>query len=248
MTKTVLITGGSRGIGEATAELAAAAGWRVVITYRAEVDRARAVVERLQAKGAEISAYHADVADAASVSMLFSQIAEEVGPLHAVVANAGQIAKRMKLVDMAPERMDQLLRVNVLGALLTAQGAAKAMGKSFGGTGGALVLISSAAARLGSGNEFVDYAASKGAIDTLVTGLATELGPDGIRVNGIRPGLIETEMQAASGWPERATALAANVPLGRSGTAEEVAEGIVWLLSDAARYVNGANIDITGGR
>jgi NAD(P)-dependent dehydrogenase (short-subunit alcohol dehydrogenase family) len=168
--------------------------------------------------------------------------------LTAVIANAGIIAPTAKLADMSAERMRRIFEVNTLGAFLTAREAARRMSKSLGGTGGSIVLMSSAAARLGSPNLYIDYAASKGAIDTLTLGLAKELGPEGVRVNAIRPGLIDTEIHASGGEPDRAHVLGATAPLGRPGSAEEIAEAAIWLISDAASYVTGALLDVAGGR
>jgi NAD(P)-dependent dehydrogenase (short-subunit alcohol dehydrogenase family) len=189
-----------------------------------------------------------DVAAEADVIAMFEAATRALGPLTAVIANAGIIAPTAKLAEMSAERMRQIFEVNVLGAFLTAREAARRMSKSLGGAGGSIVLISSAAARLGSPDLYVDYAASKGAIDTLTLGLSKELGPDGVRVNAIRPGLVVTEIHASGGEPDRARVLGASAPLGRPGEPGEIAEAAVWLISDAASYVTGAILDVAGGR
>lgn len=241
--KRLLITGGGRGIGAATARLSGARGWRVAINYRADAAAAEATAAATRAGGGEAMLVQGDVADAADVARVVDAAEAAFGGLDAVIVNAGMLAARMRLEDMTPERIRRIIDVNVTGALLTAREAARRLP-----SGGSITLLSSAAARIGGAGEFVDYAASKGAIDTLARGLSAELGPRGVRVNAVRPGLIETDMQSDTGWPERATALAENVPLRRSGSAEEVAESIVWLTSDAASYVSGAVLDVTGGR
>ncbi len=179
---------------------------------------------------------------------MFDAATRALGPLSAVVANAGVAAPVARLADMSGERLRRMLEVNVLGALLTAREAARRMSQSAGGLGGSIVLISSTASRLGAPNTYVDYAASKGAVDTLTIGLAKELGPEGVRVNAVRPGLIETEIHLATGEPDRALTLGRSTPLGRPGTPEEVAEAALWLMSDAASYVTGAILDVAGGR
>jgi NAD(P)-dependent dehydrogenase (short-subunit alcohol dehydrogenase family) len=179
---------------------------------------------------------------------MFDAATHALGALTEVIASAGIVAPTARLADMSAERMRHIFEVNVLGAFLTAREAARRMSKSFGGAGGSIVLMSSAASRLGSPNLYVDYAASKGAIDTLALGLSKELGPEGVRVNAIRPGLIDTEIHASGGAPDRARVLGATAPLGRPGAAEEIAEAAIWLISDAASYVTGALLDVAGGR
>jgi NAD(P)-dependent dehydrogenase (short-subunit alcohol dehydrogenase family) len=198
--------------------------------------------------GAKAVAIQGDVAEEGQVVDMFEAATAALGPLDGCVVNAGIVAPNARLIDMSAERMRRVFEVNVLGAYVTAREAARRMMKSQGGAGGAIVLLSSAAARLGSPDLYVDYAGSKGAIDTLTVGLARELGLQGVRVNAVRPGLIDTEIHASGGRPDRAAVLGAQTPLGRAGTADEVAETIVWLLSDASSYVTGALIDVAGGR
>jgi NAD(P)-dependent dehydrogenase (short-subunit alcohol dehydrogenase family) len=246
--KTILITGASRGIGRAAALLAGQRGWAVGVNYRADRAAAASAVAEIERLGARAVALRADVASEADVVAMFEAAVEALGPLDGVVVNAGIVAPTAKLVDMSVERMRRVFEVNTLGAYICAREAARRMAKSRGGRGGSIVLVSSAAARLGSPALYVDYAGSKGAIDTLTLGLSKELGPEGVRVNAIRPGLIETDIHASGGEPERARTLGATAPMGRAGTANEIAEAIVWLLSDAASYVTGALLDVAGGR
>lgn len=248
MCKVVLITGASRGIGRATALLAARQGWSVGVNYREDAHAAADVVQAIARSGGRAVALRGDVAVEADVVGMFDAAIRALGPLSAVVANAGVVAPAARLVDMSAERMRKVFEVNALGTFLTAREAARRMSESAGGSGGSIVLISSAASRLGSPGLYVDYAGSKGAVDTLALGLSKELGPEGVRVNAIRPGLIETEIHAESGDPDRARAVGRSTPLGRPGTAEEIAEAVMWLMSDAASYVTGAILDVAGGR
>lgn len=248
MSKVVLVTGGSRGIGRAVALLAARRGWSVGVNYREDAHAADDVVQSISGMGGRAVALKGDVAVEADVVGMFDAAIHALGPLSAVVANAGVVAPAGRLVDMSAERMRRVFDVNVLGTFLTAREAARRMSESAGGSGGSIILVSSAASRLGSPNLYVDYAGSKGAIDTLALGLSRELGPEGVRVNAVRPGLIETEIYADSGDPDRARSLGRSTPLGRPGTAEEIAEAVVWLMSDAASYVAGAILDVAGGR
>lgn len=248
MPKAVLITGGSRGIGRAIALLAAGRGWSVGVNYRQDAHAAAEVVEAIAKAGGRAVALKGDVAIEADVIAMFEAATSALGSMTGVVANAGIVAPPARLADMSAERMRRMFEVNVLGAYLTAREAVRRMADSADGAGGSIVLISSAAARLGSPNLYVDYAGSKGAIDTLTLGLSKELGPEGIRVNAIRPGLIETEIHASGGEPDRARTLGRTAPLGRPGRPEEVAEAAVWLMSEAASYVTGAILDVAGGR
>jgi len=248
MTKAVLITGGSRGIGRATARLLGAQGWSVGVNYAQNLAAARETVADVERAGGQALAIAGDVASEADVIAMFDALQQKFGRLDALVNNAGIVAPSSQLADMDLARLKRMFDVNVLGAYLCAREAARRMSTARGGAGGVIVNISSAAARLGSPNEYIDYAGSKGAVDTLTIGLAKELGPQGVRVNAVRPGLIDTDIHASGGKPERAAQLGATTPLGRPGSADEVAESIVWLLSDAASYVTGALLDVTGGR
>jgi NAD(P)-dependent dehydrogenase (short-subunit alcohol dehydrogenase family) len=246
--QTVLITGASRGIGRATALLAAARGWPVVINYRSDERAAADTAAEAQRRGTRAMTVRADVSVEAEVVTLFERAQAALGPLEGVVINAGIVAEGMRLADMSAERLQRIFQVNVMGAYLCARAAARMLSRSRGGNGGSIVLVSSGAARLGSPGQYVDYAGSKAALDTLAIGLAKELGSEGVRVNAVRPGLIETEIHASSGDPDRARKLGATTPLGRAGKPEEIAEAIVWLLSDAASYVTGSILDVAGGR
>lgn len=246
MSKTILVTGGSRGIGRATALKAAQLGWPVAVNYVRDADAAAEVVKEAVGAGVRAAAIQGDVAAEADVIRMFAQAAEALGPLDGVVVNAGIVAPASKLADMSVERLRRMLEVNVLGAYLCAREAARHLTAT--GKGGSIVIVSSVAARLGSPGEYVDYAGSKGATDSLVLGLSKELGPDGVRVNAVRPGLIETEIHASGGYATRAFDLGSKTPLGRAGTADEVAEAITWLLSDASSYVTGSLLDVAGGR
>ena len=247
MSKTLLITGASRGIGRATALLAAERGWRVGINYRADRAAAEALVARIVEAGGEALVLQGDVANEAEVLRLFEAM-DRFGPLHGLVVNAGIVAPPLPLLEMSGERLRRMFEVNVLGSYLTAREGARRMARSRGGAGGAMVLVSSVAASLGAPFEYVDYAGAKGALDVLTRGLAKELGGEGVRVNAVRPGLIDTEIHASGGQPDRAERLGKATPMGRPGTAEEVAEAILWLLDDAASYVTGSLLDIAGGR
>jgi NAD(P)-dependent dehydrogenase (short-subunit alcohol dehydrogenase family) len=248
MNKVLLVTGGSRGIGAATAVLAARQGWAVVVNYSARGDEAQAVVDQIAAEGGRAMALRADVADEAQVLALFEQIDRQWGRVSGLVNNAGVVDVAARLDQMTWARWRRMFDINVLGSLLCAREAVRRMSTRHGGQGGSIVNISSAASRLGSPAQYLDYAAAKGAIDTMTIGLAKEVGAEGIRVNAVRPGLIETEIHASGGLPNRVRDLAHQVPMQRGGRAEEVAQAVVWLLSDAASYTTMALMDVTGGR
>ncbi len=247
MAGVLVVTGGSRGIGAATALLAARRGWDVLLTYRSRAEEAEAVVARCVAAGARAAALRADVATEADVVGAFAA-ARELGMVTGVVNNAAIVDRLARVEDLSAERLQRMFTVNITGAFLCAREAVRVMARSRGGTGGAIVNVSSRAAVLGGAGSYVDYAASKGAIDVLTVGLAAEVASEGIRVNGVRPGLIETELHADTGLPDRVARLSPTVPMGRGGTADEVAAAIVWLLSDEASYVTGATLDVSGGR
>ncbi|EMC92395.1 hypothetical protein BAUCODRAFT_126379 [Baudoinia panamericana UAMH 10762] len=245
----VLITGGSRGIGRATALLAGSRGWNVGINYATNASAAESAIADVQKAGGKAIAIKGDVTNEKDVIQLFDAMENAFGPTNGVVINAGVTAQSMALADMTVERLRLVFDTNVLGAYLCAREAARRLpGASKEDCYSSIVLVSSAAARLGSPNEFVDYAGSKGAIDTLNVGLSKELGPKHVRVNAVRPGIIDTEIHASAGDPDRLGRLGKQTPLGRPGGADEVAEAIVWLLSPASSYVTGTNIDVTGGR
>lgn len=243
----MLVTGGSRGIGAATCRMAAAAGWDVAVNYARDRAAAEAVVADIGGFGRRGVAVQGDVADEGEVRAMYDA-AETLGPVTAVIVNAAILGRVATLAEMTLDRLRRTVEVNMLGALLTAREAARRMPTTNGGPGGAIVIVSSAAARIGSPNEFVDYAATKGGTDSMTIGLAKELGPGGVRVNAVRPGLIETEIHASAGAPDRIERFVGGVPMGRSGGADEVAKAILWLASDGASYINGALVDVTGGR
>ncbi len=247
MSDVVLITGGGRGIGAATAVLLAERGYAVCLTYREQQAPAAVVAAQCMAHGVPVRSVRADVCREDDILRAFDAAAE-LGTLTALVNNAGIVAPQSRVEDVTVNRIRELFAVNVIGAFLCAREAVRGMSTRNGGTGGAIVNISSRAAVLGSPGEYVDYAASKGAIDTLTTGLAREVADEGIRVNAVRPGLIETDIHAAAGEPGRVRRLEGSVPLGRGGRAEEVAAAIAWLLSAEASYVTGAFLDVGGGR
>lgn len=246
--KTILITGASRGIGRETALLAAARGWSVGVNYAINRTAADEVVALVHAAGGEAVAVQGDVAEEADVLAMFAATQQALGPLDGVVVNAGIVGPASSLMDMSVERMRRMFEVNTLGAYLCAREAARALAHSRGGKGGSIVLVSSVAARLGSPFEYVDYAGSKAAVDTLALGLAKELAQDGVRVNSVRPGITVTDIHASGGQPDRATRVGSTTPMGRAGEAAEIAEAIVWMLSDAASYTSGAILDVSGAR
>jgi NAD(P)-dependent dehydrogenase (short-subunit alcohol dehydrogenase family) len=248
MTRTILITGASRGIGRAVAIQCGKRGWSVGVNYAGNEKAAADTVKAVEAAGGKAVAIQGDVAVEKDVIAMFDTTTKAFGAITGVVNNAGIVAPASKVADMSVERLTRMFAVNVTGAYLVAREAARRMGTDRGHAGGSLVNLSSAAARLGSPNEYVDYAGSKGAIDTMTIGLSKELAPAGIRVNAIRPGLIDTEIHASGGEPDRAFRLSVNVPLARPGTADEVANAVLWLLSDESSYVTGAILDVSGGR
>ncbi len=246
--KTMFITGGGRGIGAATARLAARAGYDVAIGYRARIEEARATAESVRECGRRALLLGGEISDETTVVGWFERIGAEWGRLDCLVNNAGVVAPQARLESFTAARVARVLEVNVLGALLCARQAVRHMSTARGGAGGSVVNVSSMASLLGSPGEYIDYAASKGALDTLTIGLAKEVAREGIRVNGVRPGLIETELHADSGEPDRVARLASTIPLGRGGKAEEVAKTILWLASDEASYVTGTLLNCSGGR
>jgi NAD(P)-dependent dehydrogenase (short-subunit alcohol dehydrogenase family) len=248
MNKTILVTGGSRGIGAACALLAARRGYTVCVNYRDNAAAAADVVRAIEVAGGQAFAVAADVADEAAVERLFAAIDARCGRLDALVNNAGILARQARVEDMDAARIQRILATNVTGSFLCAREAVRRMSTSHGGHGGAIVNVSSRAAVLGSANEYVDYAASKAAVDALTIGLAKEVAQEGIRVNGVRPGLIDTEMHASGGEPGRIARLQSSVPMARGGTAGEVAAAVLWLLSAEASYATGTFIDVSGGR
>jgi NAD(P)-dependent dehydrogenase (short-subunit alcohol dehydrogenase family) len=245
--KVVIITGGSRGIGRATALAAATRGFRVCIGYASNEAAAKQVVGAIEAKNGKAIAVKCDVAEESDILAMFAA-ADKFGTLGALVNNAGIVGSSMRVEEMSFERIQRMMAVNVTGSILCAREAVKRMSTRNGSKGGVIVNLSSVAAKLGSPNTYVDYAASKGAIDSFTVGLGHEVADEGIRVAAIRPGLIDTDIHASGGEPDRAHRLAGNVPMKRVGTAEEIANAIVWLMSDDASYVTSAILDVSGGR
>lgn len=241
--KVLVVTGGGRGIGAATARLAAHSGYRVCVNYRKEKDAAETLAREIGGL-----AIQGDVASEPDVVRLFQAVDEKLGQVNVLVNNAGIVDRGARLESMSAERIQRMLAVNVLGSFLCAREAVKRMSKRNGGAGGAIVNLSSIAATLGAPGEYVDYAAAKGAIDTFTVGLAKEVGADGIRVNCVRPGVIRTEIHLASGDPARVDRIGSAAPLERAGEADEVARTILWLASDEASYISGALLDVSGGR
>ncbi|WP_117195032.1 SDR family oxidoreductase [Rhizobium terrae] len=244
----LLVTGGSRGIGAAVSIIAAGRGWRVVVNYAANREAADRVVAEIKAAGGEAIAIQADVGNAAEIVSMFQAVDGHFGRLDGLVNNAGIVDMPQRIDEMSAERVERMMRINVTGSILCAGEAVRRMSTRHGGKGGAIVNISSMAAKLGSPGQYVDYAASKAAIDALTIGLAREIAAEGVRVNAIRPGIIDTEIHASGGLPDRARDMAPSVPMQRPGRAEEVADAVLYLLSPAASYITGAILDVSGGR
>ncbi|AGU52168.1 putative dehydrogenase/reductase [Variovorax paradoxus B4] len=248
MDQVLLITGGGRGIGAATALLAAQRGYAVAVNYASNSLAADEVVRAIRAGGGTAMAVQADVGDEAQVLAMFEKVDARLGRLTALVNNAGVVDVQARVDEMSVARLERMFRINVIGSFICAREAVRRMSTRHSGSGGAIVNVSSAAARLGSPGQYVDYAASKGAIDTFTIGLAKEVAAEGIRVNAVRPGLIDTEIHASGGMPDRAFELAPTVPMQRTGSAEEIAGAILWLLSAEASYTTMALLDVAGGR
>lgn len=246
--KTIIITGGSRGIGAAIARLAAADGYAVCISYLKNKAAADSVVDDIARDGGEAMAVMADVAIEADILRMFEAVDQRFGRLSALVNNAGILEKQMRVDQMDTARLQRIFSTNIIGSFLCAREAVKRMSTLYGGAGGAIVNVSSIAARGGGPGEYVDYAASKGAIDTLTIGLAKEVATEGIRVNGVRPGVVYTDIHASGGEPGRVDRVKVNVPMQRGGQPIEIAQAVMWLLSDQASYTTGALLDVTGGR
>ena len=248
MREVMLVTGASRGIGAATALLAAERGYDVAIGYLQDSTAADSVAGKVRDRGARAVTIRADAGDESEVERMFATVDAELGVPAVLVNNAGTLERQMRVDEMSAERVERILRVNVLSVFLCCRAAVRRMSTRHGGAGGRIVNVSSAASRLGSGGEYVDYAASKGALDTMTIGLATEVAGEGIRVNAVRPGFIHTRIHALGGEPGRVDRLRTTVPMQRGGEAEEVARSILWLASDESSYSTGALLDVAGGR
>lgn len=247
-TKTLLVTGGSRGIGAAVCRLAAGAGYRIAVNYTANAEAAEGLVGEIAAKGGEAFAVKADVSDEAQVAAMFAAVDRRFGPLDALVNNAGIVGRKARLDEMSVDRIQRMFAVHVVGSMLCAREAVKRMSTRHGGKGGAIVNVGSVASVHGSAGEYIDYAAAKGAIDTFTVGLARELAAEGVRVNGVRPGIVDTEIHASGGQPDRPALMRQFIPMRREGRPDEIARAILWLLSDQASYTTGALLDVSGGR
>lgn len=248
MDQVLLITGGGRGIGAATALLAAKRGYAVAVNYASNSLAADEVVRTIRAGGGTAMAVQADVGDEAQVLAMFEKIDARFGRLTALVNNAGVVDAKARVDEMSVARLERMFRINVIGSFVCAREAVRRMSTRHGGAGGAIVNVSSGAARIGSPGQYVDYAASKAAIDTFTVGLAKEVADEGIRVNAVRPGVIDTDIHASGGQPDRAASLGPQIPMRRAGTADEIANAILWLLSAEASYTTMALLDVTGGR
>ncbi|WP_025658197.1 SDR family oxidoreductase [Rhizobium sp. IBUN] len=244
----LLVTGGSRGIGAAVCRLAARLGWDVAVNYAANRAAADAIVSDVKAEGGNAIAIKGDVGSAQDIISMFQTVDEHFGRLDGLVNNAGIVDAQQRVDEMSVERLERMMRVNVTGSILCAAEAVRRMSSRHGGKGGAIVNISSMAAVLGSASQYVDYAASKAAIDTFTIGLSREVANEGVRVNAIRPGVIDTDIHASGGLPNRARDLAPSIPMQRPGTAEEIADAVLYLLSPTASYITGAILNVSGGR
>ena len=246
--RTVVVTGGGRGIGAACSLLCASQGWAVAVNYASDADAARNVVERIRAAGGTALEVQADVSDEAQVLAMFATVDRELPRLGGLINNAGVVDVAARLDTMSLQRLQRMFAINVFGSFMCAREAVKRLSTAHGGAGGAIVNVSSVAARLGSPAMYVDYAASKAAIDTFTLGLAREVAAEGVRVNAVRPGIIDTDIHASGGQADRVRQIIPQLPMQRAGSADEVAQAIVWLLSDAASYTTGAVLDVGGGR
>lgn len=248
MNPVLLVTGGSRGIGAACALLAARQGWDVAVNYTSDAVAAEMVAAQVRSFGRRAITLRADVADEVAVLAMFHAVDRELGPLQGLVNNAGVVDVAARIDEGSVARWQRMFNINVIGSLICAREAVRRMSTKHGGRGGAIVNLSSAAARIGAPSQYVDYAAAKAAIDVFTLGLAREVATEGIRVNAVRPGIIETDIHASGGQPDRVAQMAPQVPMKRAGSADEVAQAVLWLLSDASSYTTGSVVDVTGGR